>query len=83
MECRRPDEATTLVAAVDDVPVLDFDPRAQIVGFAITILVAQPLELALAQLVRRRLVVMAEAEFERDLRQPLDRLRGDPGDRFH
>jgi hypothetical protein len=80
-ESRRSHQAATRLAVVDDLAVLDLDPRAEAIGLAEAVAGVQPLEIAFLQTVRRWLVVVADAELERNLRHALDRLGRNPRDR--
>ena len=64
---------------VKDLAVLDFDPRLQLVRLAEEISPVHRVDVVDA--IGRRGVVMGNAERERKLRQPFDRLRRDPRDR--
>src|SRR6266508_4433906 len=79
-EGRRTDETAAFVAVTDDLAVLDLDPGPELIRLPKAICLAQPLEVALLEPIRRRLVVMADAELERDLGHALDGFRGNPGD---
>jgi hypothetical protein len=68
------------MAIVDHPAILDLDPSLEVVGLSEPVGTAQSLEIALLQRVRRRLIVAADAEIERDPRHALDRFRGNPGD---
>ena len=57
-ERSRAHEAAARVGVVDDLAVLDLDPGFQVVRLAEPVGVAQPLEVALLDAVRRRLVVV-------------------------
>src|SRR5207247_8638231 len=78
---RRPDVSAAEIPLVDDPAVLDVDERPQLVGFPEAIGLAERLEVV--DLCRWRLVVVGDAKFEWDLRQALDGLGRDPGDRGH
>ena len=69
---RGADRAAAEVAAVDDPAVLDLDERPQLVGLAEAVGPAQLLEVARSDLVGWRLVVVGDAELERDLGQAFD-----------
>jgi hypothetical protein len=66
-----------------DTAVLDLNPGLQLVRLTKAVGIAQPFEVAFLEPIGRRLVVVANAHLERDLRQALDRLRGNPGDSGH
>jgi hypothetical protein len=68
------------VAVVDHPAILDLDPSLEVVGLTEPVGIAQTLEIALLQTVRRRIIVATDAELEGDLRHALDRFRGNPGD---
>ena len=80
LEGGRADVARALVPVPDDLAVLDLDPGPEVIGFAEAVLVAQSLEVTLADLVGRRFVVVADPHLEGNLGHALDCLRGDPGD---
>src|SRR3954453_7116366 len=68
------------MAVRGDVPVIvDLDRRAQLVRFAEEVALFHHIEVD--DLVRRRLVVVRDAEAERELRQAFDGFRRDPRDR--
>src|SRR3954452_9739585 len=68
------------MAVRGDVPVVvDLDRRAQLVRFAEEVALFHHVEVD--DLVRRRLVVVRDAEAEREPRQALDGFRGNPRDR--
>src|SRR4029453_15388956 len=69
------------IAAVANRPPVDFDPRSQLVCLTNSACVAQALEVALLDAIRRRVVVVGDPELERQLRHALDRFRGEPPDR--
>jgi hypothetical protein len=81
IEGRRADEPLSLVRVTDDFPVLDLDRGDEMVRLAEPVLGAQTLEVTLLEVVGRRLVVLRDAELERQLRHAFDRVRRDPGDR--
>ena len=58
-EGRRADQAGAVVPVADDSPVLNIDPGGEAIGLAKAILVAQALEVAFLEMLRRRLVVRA------------------------
>jgi hypothetical protein len=76
---RSADVALPQVPGVDDPAVLDLDERPQLVGLAEAI--RRPEVLEVLEDVGRWLVVVGDAQFERDLRRSSDRLRRDPGHR--
>src|SRR5829696_4177521 len=80
LERGRADVAVAFVPVVDDLAVLDLDPGPEVFRLTEAVLVAQPREIAGADPVGRRLVVMADPHLEGDLGHALDCLRGDPGD---
>jgi hypothetical protein len=78
---RRSDETATGLALCDYSPVLDFDPRLQVVRLPKAVLVVEALEVALLEPIGRRVVVVSDAQLERNGRQAVDRLRRNPGER--
>ena len=73
-ERRRSDQATPGIALSHDPPVLDLDPRPQLIRLAKAIGVAQRVEITWREHLGRRLVVVADPDLERQLRQSRDRL---------
>ena len=69
------------VAGVHDAAVLDLDEGAQLVRLAELVARSQLLEIV--EVIRRRVVVVGDAELERDLRRSRDRFGGDPGHGRH
>jgi hypothetical protein len=61
------------IAAVENRPPVDFDPRSQLVCLTDSVCVAQGLEVALLDAIRRRVVVVRDPELERQLRHAFDR----------
>jgi hypothetical protein len=78
---RRADQSAALVRVADDSAGLHVDPRGKAIGLAEAICGAQTLEVALFQVLGRRLVVPRDAKLERKLWHPLDRIRRNPGNR--
>jgi hypothetical protein len=76
---RGADVAAPKVPGVHDPTVLDLDERPELVRLAEPI--RRPELLEVGQGVRRRLVVVGDAQLERDLRRAGDRLGRDPRDR--
>jgi hypothetical protein len=62
---RRSDETATGLALCDYSPVLDFDPRLQVVRLPKAVLVVEALEVALLEPIGRRVVVVSDAQLER------------------
>jgi hypothetical protein len=74
----------TVVAPILPPPaVFDVDVGAELVGLAEPVGLAELLEIAGADPVGRRRVVVGDPELERDLGDALDRLGRDPGDGGH
>jgi hypothetical protein len=67
LEGGRADVARALVPVSDDLAVLDLDPAPEVIGLAEAVLVAQSLEVTLADLVGRRFVVVADPHLEGNL----------------
>ena len=65
------------MTVVDDLVVLDLDPRFQLVRLTEEVGAVHRLEVV--DPVRGRIVVVGDAERERQLRQPFDRLGRNPG----
>jgi hypothetical protein len=70
LERRRAHEAAAAVTGVDDPAVLDLDLPGRQIRLAEAVGVPQPAQIAGAQAIGRRLVVVADAELERQLRHP-------------
>src|SRR6478672_4471269 len=77
LEPGQPDAATSRMTVIDDLGAFDLDPRSQLVR--LTEEIASVHRLDLVDPIRRRVVVVSDAERKWKLRQPLNRLRGNPG----
>ena len=73
-EGRRADQSGALVPVADDPPVLHVDPGVEAISLAKAILGAQALEVAVLDVLWRRLVVACDPKFERKFGHPLDRI---------